>query len=205
MSAVFALAAAPAANAALLSYSFVGVAGTGSSLDLGAGPVDVSGMTFTAFGQTVNDIDLFNGGIAGDGVGAFAATTTYDFGAIGAFVTNAGADFYLQNCAGPVSVSCALLSTVNAGQGFRLDFAPAVAGDPDFGIAIGSQLNIGGQFITRTQTNSDGDSLTIASANARMISVNVTDAGVVPEPASLAIAGLGLALAGALARRRRAA
>ena len=192
------------AHAALLSYSFSGIAGAGSILDVGSGPVDVTGAAFTASGVTINDVDLFGGGVVGDGVGAFAATTTYDFGILGAFSTNAGGDFYLQNCAGPTQVNCALLATLNAGQGFRVDFTPAVVGDPDFGIPLGTQLNIGGQCITRTQSNASGDTLTLGCIDSRLISVTVTAAvaAAAPEPATLVLLGLGLAGLGWTRRRK---
>lgn len=200
---VVALAAAPAAHAVLLNYTFSGVAGGGSSLTTSAGVVNLSGAAFTAYGQTISDTDLFNGGVVGDGVGFFAATTTYDFGPLGLFTTNAGADFYGQNCQGATAVDCILLSDVAATAGWRLDMAAAVAGDPDFGIAVGSQLAAGFQINTRTQSNAAGDSLTIATGG-QIISADVTAQGI-PEPASLTIVGLALGVAGAVARRRREA
>jgi hypothetical protein len=193
---------APAtARGAILTFEFFGVAGAGSTINLGAGAVDVSGLEFTAFGQTINDIDLFSGGVVGDGVGFFAATATYDFGPVfGAFTTDVGADFYGQNCGTAASVTCALLSTVNAGQGFRMDFAPAVAGDADFGIPLGTQVAVGSLFIARTQTNASGHSLTITPGSIRSATVTATD---VPEPASLLLMGAGTLIAARRMRSRR--
>lgn len=197
-----AMALAPAAHATILNYSFVGTAATGSTLNLGAGAIDVSGVLFTASGQMVNDVDMYFGGVAGDSVGAFAATSVYNFGVLGAFATDFGADFYGQNCVSPASVSCALLMTVNATAGFRIDYAPAVAGDPDFGIDIGTQTGIGSGTVTRTQTNSFGHSLTMDVFSMR--SVTTSAANAVPEPATLAIVGLGL-VGLCFSRRRKTA
>jgi hypothetical protein len=195
--AAMAAVASPCTYAVPLSFSFSGIAGSGSFLDLGSGPVDLSGAAFTASGQTINDVDLYNGGVVGDGIGFFAATTIYDFGALGSFHSDAGADFYGQNCAGPAAVSCALLSDVGAFFGWRIDFAPAVAGDPDFGIPLGTQVAIGFQIITRTQGNAAGDTLTITTGG-QMLEVT---ANAVPEPATLLLLGGGLL--GVAARRRR--
>src|SRR5687767_2533774 len=153
LSLIAVLGAPSTASAALITFEFTGVAGPGSFINLGAGNVDVSGVVFTASGTTINDVDLFAGGVAGDGIGFFATTSTYDFGALGAFTTDVGADFYGQNCAGAAAVSCALLSDLAALAGFRIDFAPAVPGNPDFGVPLGTQVATGFQINTRTQTN----------------------------------------------------
>jgi hypothetical protein len=110
-----------AAHATPMTYSFVGVAGTGSVIDLGSGPVDVSGFTFTASGHTLNDIDLFNSGTVDDSFGSFAATTAYDFDVAGVFTTNIGGDFYIQEGLSPASVDAILLTDFFGVGGFRDD------------------------------------------------------------------------------------
>ena len=174
------LLAAPSAHAVLLNYSFSGVAGIGSSIDVGSGPVNVSGVAFTATGSMVNDVDLFNGGAVGDGFGLFAATTTYDFGGPLVFVTDMGADFYLQDCAGAAAVSCAGLTNSTVTAGFRFNFAPPVPGNPDFGVPLGTQTASSANFTPiRTQTNAAGHSLTINNRSASGSRVSA-----VPEPST---------------------
>lgn len=197
---LIAVLAVPCAHASVLTYSFTGIAGPGSSISVGAGTVDISGIAFTASGQTVNDVDQFSGGAVGDGRGFFAATTTYAFGAFGSFITNIGGDFYGQNCSGIAAVNCALLSDLGASVGFRIDFAPGVLGDPDFGIALGTQSATGFQINTRTQLNASGDFLTIATGGQILsVTANASD---VPEPMTLVLVGFGLAGIGITRRRR---
>lgn len=105
---VLGLALSSTANAALIDYSFNGTAGAGSSIDLGAGAIDLSGVSFTATGSVTDDTDLFPVSF----FGLFAATTTYDFGAIGSFITDIGAEFYAQ---GEVSPTDFFIGLTDAG------------------------------------------------------------------------------------------
>ena len=201
--------AAPQASASILQYEFVGVAGAGSSISFdGGSPVNVSGAAFTVTGHTVSDIDLSP---SGDTIGEFAATSFYDFGSFGVFATNAGGDFYFQDCGTIASVACAGLLDP-AALGFIMSFAPSVSGDPDAGgIPLGTidatttPTRTSSGFSTRTQINSSGDSLTIDDNDpdffpATISSLTVT-ATAAPEPASLALFGLGILLLGSLRRR----
>ncbi len=184
------LSPAPA-HAALLTYSFNGVASAGSLVDFGGGPVAVGGVAVSITGSTTTDVDLT---AAGDGLGLFAATSTYDFGALGSFTTDVGGDTYFQNCFSSTGITC--VGMFNGGTGFLLGF-PEIVGDPDFGMPIGTPA--GGFFAGsdfRFLQNVGGgqmflsiDSLTAASIQA------------VPEPGTLALVGLGLFY---LASRHRA-
>jgi hypothetical protein len=89
---------APVANAALLSYSFNMTAAAGSTLDLGSGLIDLTGVTYTITGNTTSDTDIYAGGAVGDGIGQFAAASVFSFGVLGSFATDASSDhYYFQN------------------------------------------------------------------------------------------------------------
>jgi hypothetical protein len=186
MSALF---SAPA-SASLLSYSFGGVTEAGSLVDFGGGPVAAGGVTFTITGTTTTDLDLT---APGDGLGLFAATSTYNFGALGSFTTDAGADTYFQNCDSPTGITC--VGLFNGADGFLLGFTE-ILGDPDFGMPIGTPA--GGFFVGSTfrfLQNGSGDQMYLSVASLSSASIQT-----VPEPGTLGLVGLGLFY---LARRQR--
>lgn len=109
---LFLTAASTAADADILNYKFSGWTAAGSTLDLGGGAVDISGVPFTVVGMTINDIDMLRPGV-GDSAGAFAATSTYIFGGFGNFSTDFGGDVYSQGCDGNMSITCVVLGDLN--------------------------------------------------------------------------------------------
>jgi uncharacterized protein (TIGR03382 family) len=183
-------------HAGIIDYSFSGTAGSGSFLNLGSGPVNISGAAFTATGTLLNDTDI----IPGDPfVGVFAATTNYDFGAFGVFITNNGADFYVQSQGSTTFV--AGLSEATAQEGiFPIGIGTPFA-DPNISQAVGmlSFNDIPSNSVLRTQTNAAGHSLTLAVLTT-VPSANITASGQAPLPGTLPLMALALA---ALGLRRR--
>ena len=55
---LFTFTASQKAEAALVSFTFFGTAGAGSTLDLGGGAFSVAGMMFTITGTTLSDVDM---------------------------------------------------------------------------------------------------------------------------------------------------
>ena len=184
------------AHAGIINYSFSGTAGTGSSLDIGSGVVNISGVSFTAIGSILNETDL----IPGEAIlGVFAATTVYDFGALGAFETDSGADFYVQFQDSMVFI--AGLSDVTAQEGIFPIGSGIIFANPNIPQAVGV-LNFGddpSNSVLRTQTNAAGHSLTLARFTT-VPSANITASGQAPLPGTLPLMALALA---ALGLRRR--
>jgi hypothetical protein len=190
IAAILTLAGMTPVQAAPLAYSFSGLTTAGSLLNLGAGLVDVGGVNFTVTGMTTDDIDQTP---TSDGLGLFNATSTYDFGAFGTFTTDTGGDTYFQNCSSPAGITC--VGLFNGSTGFLLGF-PVIAGDPDFGLAIGTPSGaflVGSEF--RFLANDAGDQMFVNAASFSNMSIQA-----VPEPGMVSLFGLGLAV---LAWRRR--
>jgi hypothetical protein len=82
--------AAPAAAEPILAYKFTGTMAKGT-MNLGSGDIDVTGAPFVASGVTTGERFCVPSWCIGTPV---HATTTYDFGALGAFTTNIGGDFF---------------------------------------------------------------------------------------------------------------
>jgi hypothetical protein len=164
-------------------YSFSGTAGTNSTLDLGGGPVDVGGAEFTASGRVENDTDLIP---SDPEAGLFAATTTYDFGLLGTFVTDPGTDYYVQQSDGVTSFLGLVDVTLTGGFTPIGSFSitdpnlPAVLGTVTFSI---NPL----RSFPRIQQNAAGYELDLRPT------VNIGAATTaIPLPTSLALLGLGL-------------
>ena len=126
------------ATATPISYSFSGQvgAGGGGALTIGGRLIDLSGARFTATGLTINDVNLVQGLDAAH-LGVFAATATYDFGALGSFTTAPGTDFYFQ------AASCwgsTCLNDLHVAFGaFEAFFINIVTGDPGITTPAGSR------------------------------------------------------------------
>ncbi|MCZ4316080.1 PEP-CTERM sorting domain-containing protein [Comamonadaceae bacterium G21597-S1] len=181
------------ASAALLTYSFNGITSAGSVLDLGGGPVDVGGIAVSITGTTTTDVDLT---AVGDGLGLFAATSTYDFGALGSFTTDVGGDTYFQDCSSPTGITC--VGMFNGASGFLLGF-PEIVGDPDFGMPIGTPAGgflVGSEF--RFLQNGSGNQMFLSIDALTAASIQS-----VPEPGTLALVGLGLFYLGSRYRAKR--
>jgi uncharacterized protein (TIGR03382 family) len=189
------------AHAVIIDYSFSGgTASAGSSLDLGNGVVDISGAAFTATGTLLNGTDLESEPMFGQ----FAATTVYDFGALGAFETDRGADFYFQiqgNSLGQLLFFVGLGNSDLSEGLFPLGLGNPFA-TPNIPQAVGLLSFINEGFPTshlRLQTNTAGQSLTIVIP-AMVQNVNITASGQAPLPGTLPLMALALA---ALGLRRR--
>lgn len=202
---VVAVGTASDARAVLLNYEFNMTAASGSWMNLGSGSINLSGVAFTITGMTTSDTDLYNGGAVGDGIGEFAATSIFNFGALGSFTTDTSSDhYYFQNYSGPSSVSGAGLANLPIAVGFAGIFSPAVPGNPDFGVALGSPT------VDSTATgnpwvigNLSGQTLSLNFNSSSVTSMTVTEQGAaVPDGAST-LGLLFISLLGLVAKQSR--
>ena len=184
--ALVAMFCASPAYAILINYQLTGTIGAGT-IDLGSGPVFLDGRSFTATGMIVSEVDLSPLLTSA----LFSATTIYDFGAAGSFVTDPGMDFFFQ-AENPVVTQLGLVNLDVTG-GLISANVPSfmLFADPNVPKAFGSvSPNIPDVSSPRTQTNMAGGVLTIVSASVATVS---TTAMTVPEPTTLLLLGFGLA------------
>jgi hypothetical protein len=181
------------AAATTIDYSFRGVLGAigGGSLNLGNGTViDLSGAAFTVTGHTISDVDFLHDPT--DVVGMFAATATYDFGALGSFTTDAGGTRYTQvaSCWGGKCGND--LQTLGGNY-----FLNVVAGDPTTLAANGVLYFFPPfDFATNDWTNAGHQELQLSAGSTSGRQSIVNEATVtmapVPEPATLVLLTMGI-------------
>jgi hypothetical protein len=192
---------AATARADSIRYTFAGTMSYGSYLDNGDGIlIDLSGATFSATGITGERF-------ADSTWDMWLATTTYDFGALGSFTTNTGADKYVQNGILGSIGSVGLLSWqpgVMDTFGFWAAIPTQVASGTDpiaFGTVAATAADVG----ARSQGNTAGQSFYLAhhylwdGAYPNLVIQSVTTEAV-PEPATAALLLLGVLC---VHRRRR--
>ena len=173
--------AASAGNAILIDYEFNGTVGTGT-LDLVGSPQQhLAGQPFTASGTITSETDV-NPFVF---IGQFTATTLYDFGSLGSFTTDAGADFFFQNESSFTATTGFGLADAGL-NGFEGRENSTPLTDPNAPEALGLIVFESSAHSTRTQTNAAGDSFAFTS-------INVTDVNISPEPTTAALLSLGLA------------
>jgi hypothetical protein len=192
-----------------ISYAFTGTLSSGSTLTLADQTViDLSLAAFTATGVT--------GDVLGD-PNAWYATTTYDFGSLGTFTTDANGDEYVQflTAVDPSHVTGTIGLASWHGLPFTAGFemqigtlaVDTVAATPTGFVT--SQVPLGDftpissdSTDTRQLTNADGQTFTIGGSEnfIHHVPLTITAAHIIeaPEPATLML----LALGSAILRRR---
>jgi hypothetical protein len=184
-----------------IHYSFTGIMSATSSLTRSDGTiVDLSSARFTATGII--------GDLADGALSIFTATTTYDFGALGSFTTNEGADRYAQlSSDGGASIDTIGLISWRPGFIDLIGFLISIRSTPVADIGRPAALGPLSPLRTRTGTqrfltNSSGQTLHIR-VNGQSQNVAISSAAVtrVAEPSALPLLGLGALGAAALKRR----
>lgn len=189
------LVIAASAAATPVQYSFTGVMSGFSTLTQADGTiVDIGNAPFTARGTT-------NGDVLGPWTGLFLATTTYDFGALGSFTTDVGADTYVQRnrSGGAVTVitEIGLIAFQPADLiGFTIQIAGITIPDPTTTAALGAVVPLQTDHgNSRTQANAAGQRLRFTwGPNPIRIQISSASVDEVPEPATVSLLLVGLAL-----------
>jgi hypothetical protein len=166
-------------HAESVSYMFTGTWGQGS-LDVGSGLVDVTGVSFVALGTTLSDGPL----LEDCEFCRYVSTTTYSFGDLGSFTTDAGGDFFTQYGDENGIISLALQKWVDGMIdfiGFRVSISPI--GDPTVLAALG-EVTLSSPLASighgRRQTNAAGHYLTLEHSLSTRLTVSKAGIYAVP-------------------------
>jgi hypothetical protein len=200
------------ADADPIHYSFSGTWTRLSTMDLGYGLIDISLAAFTVTGTTIGDQSTYPDDPY---FGAFAATSTYDFGALGTFTTDYGGDhFFVQRGVSssgvPVILEVGLESWIlglgHGEVGFSVSISP-VPLPPELA-PLGTLEPLGVRVShERTFTNAGGQTLYLRGETGGPPSTQpqITSASVeaVPEPQTIWLLALGAGFGWIAPARRR--